>query len=119
MHIAVQEEDKDYPYILWNLDTWKGVLNWGSSTIKKEKVKVTVYIFAYFDRGAVTQTKTKETVYDELDGYFRTYCSVLNSSSTVQITNLNNMPREYWPIGITRDADIGISYEVEMDIFCG
>ncbi len=112
------ERSKLYPCVLWDLNSWKGKINWANTSMKKEKVTVKVFVLDYFDRGAVTETDNREHIWDDIRAYFRTYCGVLNTNSYIQITNLNDMPYEYFTIGITLDSDIGVSFDLELDLSC-
>jgi hypothetical protein len=116
--IANIERVKLYPYILWDLNSWKGAINWADTGHKKEKVSVRVFAVDYWDRASASETDTREAAWDAIRGYFREYCTVLNISQLVQITNLNNMPYEYYEIGLTVDSEIGVAFDVELDLYC-
>jgi hypothetical protein len=118
LHAANVERDKLYPYVLWDLNSWKGRINWANTGQKKEKVTVKVYVLDYFDRGASSETQTKEQVWDDIRTNFRTYCTVLGTNGYISITNLNDMPYEYYSIGINIDAEIGVCFDVEMNLHC-
>ena len=117
-HINKVTRAKLYPYVLWNLNSWAGKINWANTNNRKEHIKVKVFCFDYFDRGASTETQSREAVWDDIRDYFRVYCTALNTQSKVQITNLNDMPFEYFSIGISNDAEIAVSFDIELDLFC-
>ena len=117
-YAASIERDKLYPYVLWDLNSWKGRINWANTSHKKEKVTVKVYVLDYFDRGASSETQTKEQVWDDIRTNFRTYLTVLNTNGYISVTNLNDMPYEYYSIGVNLDAEIGVNFDVEMNLSC-
>lgn len=112
------ERTKLYPYVLWDFNTWKGSINWANTTHKRERLKVNVFCVDYFDRGAATETQSREAVWDDIRGYFRTYCDILDNNQYISILNLNSMPYEYYSIGLSVDAEIGVRFELELELFC-
>jgi len=112
------ERTKLYPYVIWNMNSWKAVIDWANTSRRREKVTVKVFCIDYWDRGAVTETDTMIAVWDAIRDSFRVYCTVLNTNGYIQIINLNKMPCEYFEIGLTVDSEIGVSFDVELDLFC-
>ncbi len=63
-------------------------------------------------------TLTREEVFDSLREAFRAYLSVLMLSEYLDVTNLSSMRNELYHIGITVDAEIGVSFTVSLRLFC-
>jgi lipid-A-disaccharide synthase-like uncharacterized protein len=118
-HIINTERGKSYPYVFWNMNTWKGSVNWANILQKQEEITIRVYVVGYFDRGAASEDDTQENIWDTLRSDFRTYLTVLNTNQYIKILNLNNMPFEYFPFGLVSiDAEIGVAFDIEMALYC-
>jgi len=117
--IVNTERDKDYPYVLWDLNTFRSRMNWQSTNQISEQVTMRAYVMGYFDKMAAEgQTYSREEVYDQLRAAFREYLGLVNSSSQVKVTNLNNMANELWDAGITVDSELAVSFDVNMTLYC-
>ena len=118
-HIVNTERDKDYPYVFWDWNTYRSILNWSSTAQQKEAVTMTAYCIGYYDlnvNGGSIQSV--EEAYDEIREAFREYLGLLNVNGYIDILNMAEMPNELFPIGITVDAEIGVSFEVKMKLYC-
>ena len=117
-HIVNTERDKLYPYVFWDLNTFKSRMNWQNSSSTHEKVTLRAYVMDYFDRGAATETDTKQGIWDDIREAFRTYLGVKGVNAYIKLTNLNDMPNELYEFGLTVDAEIGVSFDVAMELYC-
>jgi len=113
----LNKPDRSYPAVLWSLDGASFTKDLRSSTLQKTKtLTCTVFAIAYFD----FETSDKITVWDTLEAQFETYLNAMNSKSTIQIANINELKGEYIPEGmISANKEIGIMYQnVEIKMFC-
>ncbi len=118
-HIVNTDRDKDYPYVFWDLNTFNSIMNWRDTTKQKEAVTMTAYCIGYHDKEvAGGNVVSIEEVFDELREAFRTYLTVLNENGYLEVTNLNAMQNELYQIGLTIDAEVGVSFRVTMNLFC-
>jgi hypothetical protein len=117
-HIVNTEREKDYPYVFWNLDSFVSDLDWRNTSQQEEKVTITAFCIGYHDAEAQAVTLTREEVFDSLREAFRAYLSVLMLSEYLDVTNLSSMRNELYQIGITVDAEIGVSFTVTLRLFC-
>ncbi len=117
-HIVNTERDKDYPYVFWDLNTFKSRMNWQRTSTQKEKVTLRAYVMDYFDRDASTELQTKQQIWDGIRDDFRAYLTLLGSNQYIKLTNLDDMPNELYEYGLTVDAEIGVSFDVEMELYC-
>lgn len=108
------ETDKLYPFVLWDYNTWEGVLN---SRKPSETIKIRAYIVQYFDSNSQDEGLI-EDVFDDLRAVFLLYLAVINTGSTVQIANLENLPYRLYNRGLWIDSEVGISFDVEFKLFC-
>jgi hypothetical protein len=109
------EREKLYPFVLWDYNTWNGVIN---SRKPSEKIKVRAYIVQYYDANSAGNDTEIEEVFDELRAIFLLYLATINTSTYVQVTNLENLPYKLFNRGLWIDLEVGISYDVEFQLFC-
>lgn len=108
------EVDKLYPFVLWDYNTWEGVIN---SRKPGEKIKIRGYIVQYYDYIAQDAPEI-ESVFDELRAIFLLYLAMISTGATVQVTNLDNLPYRLYNRGLWVDSEAGISFDVEFQLFC-
>jgi hypothetical protein len=117
--IVAKDQVKSYPYIIWDMKSYKSTLQWQNTAQEKEIVKgFKAYIIGSYDRRGATNTQTIEQKWDTLREYFRAYLTVLNATSYIKIDNLNDMPNELFDIGLSPDSEIGVSFDCDMTLFC-
>jgi hypothetical protein len=109
------EVDKLYPFVLWDYNTWEGVLN---SRKPQETIKIRAYIVQYYDANAGGDESIIEDVFDELRAIFVAYLAVINTGTYVQVTNREKLPYRLYNRGLWLDSEVGISYDVEFKLFC-
>ena len=117
-HIVNTERAKDYPYVFWDLNTFKSRMNWQRTSSQQESVTLRAYVMDYFDRAASTETQTKQQIWDNIRELFRAYLTLLNTNQYIKLTNLADMPNELYEYGLTVDAEIGVSFDVAMELYC-
>lgn len=109
------ERDKLYPFVLWDYNTWEGLID---SRQSEETIKVRVYIVDYFDYLANAEETEEEEVYDNLRAIFAYYIALINTDTRVHIANLDKLLYKLYHRGLWIDSEIGISYELELKLFC-
>lgn len=117
-HIVNTEREKDYPYVFWNLDSFVSDLDWRNTSQQKEEVTITAFCIGYYDAEAQGVTVSREEAFDSLREAFREYLSVITQNEYLDVTNLSSMRNELYQIGITLDAEIGVSFTVNLRLFC-
>ena len=116
--ITAKDQSKAYPYIIWDIKSLKSNLAWQNSSQINEKIKIKAYIIGSYDRRAQGLTQTIEQKWDTLREFFRLYLVVLNATQYIKINNMNDMPNELFDIGISLDGEIGVSFDVDMTLYC-
>ena len=118
-HIVNVERDKGYPYVLWDLNSFRSRINWSSQNQISEGATMKAYVMGYFDKMAAEgQTYSREEVWDQLREAFREYLGLIGASSQIKLTNLNNMPNELFDAGVSVDAELAVSFDVNMTLYC-
>jgi hypothetical protein len=94
-------------------------MNWQSVSQQKEEVTMKAYCIGYLDKEVQGgDTYTLEETYDMIREAFRGYLTHLLEDQYISITNLADMPNELFSFGITVDAEVGVSFDVNFDLYC-
>ena len=117
-HIVNTERYKDYPYVFWDLNSYRSLMNWHDVSKQREDVTMTAYCIGYLDKELLGGEGDMIEAYDVIRDAFREYLTVVNADAYVDIINLQAMTNELFPIGITVDAEVGVSFEVKMRLYC-
>ena len=118
-HIVNTERVKSYPFVFWDLNSYKSVMQWTSTSQEKEVVTMKAYCFGYVDKDTLPVTSdANEKMWDSLREKFRVYLGVVNANNYISITNLASMPNELFPFGVSVDSEIAVSFDVNFNLFC-
>jgi hypothetical protein len=109
------EREKLYPFVLWDLNTWSGVIN---SRKPSETIKVRAFIVQYYDANSGTDETEIQEIWDDLRAIFLLYLAVIGLNASVQVTNLDKLPYVLYNRGLWIDSEVGISYDIEFKLFC-
>jgi hypothetical protein len=88
------------------------------SRTNKENIKIRAYIVQYYDYMSGSDETSIEEVWDELRAIFLLYLSTIGLNANVQITNLDKLSYKLFNRGLWIDSEAGISYDVELKLFC-
>lgn len=116
--VAKDNEKRDYPYVVWDIRGMRGRLSWKNINQQTETVTIKAYILGDYDRRAQGLTQTIEEKWDELREAFRSYLIYQDALDYLSIMNMDNMPYELFDIGLMPDSEIGVSFDVELKLFC-
>jgi hypothetical protein len=113
-----RDQVKAYPYVFWDILTLKSRMAWQNSSQQIEEVTIKAYIMGSYDRNLQGQTQTMVQKWDTLREFFRAYMVVLNASTYIKVSNLNNMTNELFNYGLSPDGEIGVSFDVNLTLYC-
>lgn len=109
---------KTYPLVIWMFDSMTFNQDLRTSNLQYEKTfTVTAFVMTLYRNGV----DDKITVWDTIEGYFKTYLNLINTrDTTVQVFNINDIKGEYLPEGqIQADNVIGIAYkDIVLKTYC-
>lgn len=109
---------KTYPLVIWMFDSMTFNQDLRTSSLQYEKTfTVTAFVMTLYRNGV----DDKITIWDTIEGYFKTYLNLVNTrDTTVQVYNINDIKGEYLPEGqIQADNVIGISYkDIVLKTYC-
>lgn len=113
-----RDQKKTYPYVFWDALTLKSNIHWQNANQITEDITIKAYILGSYDRNAQGLTQAMVQKWDTLREFFRAYMVVLNGTSYIKITNLNDMPNELFNFGLSPDGEIGVSFDVNITLYC-
>jgi hypothetical protein len=116
--VVAKELSLKYPYVFFDLATYKSRLQWVNSLQQTEKVTIKAYILGLYDRRGANEILTIEEKWDELRTFFRDYLVALNATNYISIDNFNDMPNELFDLGLMPGSEIGVSFDLELTLYC-
>jgi hypothetical protein len=103
--------EKEYPYILWDLDNSKWV-----TSLRAEYQTVTMDCFILGEIDENNQNKIE--IWDEIESKLIVYLNSLTTSNQIAISN-NDISKEYYPMGLLSvDGEVGVRYNVTLKAWC-
>ncbi len=118
-HIVNTDRAKLYPYVFWDLNSYKSVMSWTNTAREKESVTMKAYCVGYLDKDALARSfDSMEAMYDTIRDAFRSYIGVVNANTYISVMNLESMNNELFPFGISIDSEVAVSFDVSFQLFC-
>ncbi len=108
---------KDYPLILWDMNTLK--FDTRNGRHPETIYTIDVFVVGYFDQDSKKTVKSKEEVWQELHPQFLEYIAKVNEDTKHEIVDLALTGEIYNEGGVSTDHEIGIGYtEIEIYQYC-
>jgi hypothetical protein len=103
--------EKEYPYILWDLDN--------SKWTQQLRAEYQTVVMDCFILGEIEEnTQDKITIWDEIELKLIEYINNLNNSNRIAPVN-NEITKEYYPMGLLSvDGEVGIRYNITLKVWC-
>ena len=111
------KREKQYPFVLWIMDNVPATKDRRDTVIQKDAtITIAAFIVGYFN----SQTDDRIATWDLLEGYFNEYINKVDTSSSVQVVNIDNMEGVYIHEGAeSHDKELGIFFpKVVIKTFC-
>ena len=110
------DQSRTFPVVVWNLDGATFTEDYRTATIQKVKIfTITAYVI-----GILPIDSDKITIWDTLEGYFKTYLNAMNATSGIQIFNIDKIKGQY----LGQDVDKGevvlgmVFKDIQIKMFC-
>lgn len=113
-------QEKDYPIVLWDLNSLRFVKNLRANGGAVDRtVTVSVYIIGYFDKLAQDQADEMTQKWRDLESDFKTYIQELNANNDSLHVTEEDIEGEYYDVGVLSiDQEIGVGQSVTIDTYC-
>lgn len=108
--------NRSFPVVVWNLDGGEFTTDYRTATIQKTKI-ITLTAFAI---NVFPIDGDKVTVWDALEGYFKTYLNAMDQTAGIQILNIDKIKGQYLGQDIDKgEITIGMMFPgIQIRIWC-